>query len=132
MGAFTNALEQWLDGSQKEDRARSTLAAAMLIEEEINELENKINQLSHQLELAHQKAKIDYDKLFEIWKQMEQNRLIILDRQDDIIQKLQGALLHAPELEEIYCKLLPYEYQELRHAYFQGNTRQIRRLSRKN
>ena len=125
-----NAIQSWLDGSQKEEKARLILAEVDHKKREIEQINTKIWKIRGQLEQKIQDEMIDKE-FWSRWKKLQEKQEEILLLEEDCVQSYQAALIHSPDVIDVYRGLIELEYKEYLEALTDMNYRSIKKIGKR-
>lgn len=123
-------IQDWLDGTQRRERALSTLLEAEGKETTILSMNEKCDLLWSQANTLIGTKSDEEIRGWELLDTIHQLRITIEDTQQEIHHLLQGALIYDPELIEIHKKLLSFEYQYFLTALVNQDLRSQNRIQR--
>lgn len=125
-----HAIQSWLDGAQREEKARSILAEVDRKKQEIADIYLELEALRQELEQKICQDKVD-TKFWTDWKNIQERQEDILVLEEDCIQAYQAALIHSPEVIDVYRGLIELEYKEYLEALTDMNYRAIKKIEKR-
>jgi predicted ATPase len=128
---LADAIQSWLDGSQRKEKALAVIKQA-------NESERRMLQLQEQKRNCWAEADILLSKKgvtsTEAWKLWQKSQQMIEEAEElkhEIEQLLQGALIYAPEMVETHQRLCDIEYKDYLDAVLRKDKRVTKKIARK-
>ena len=127
---LADAIEQWLDGAQRRDKALQILEGIKELERQHQELLHDNKQLLHRAEeeLVQQ---VNSESAWNKWNTIQENKekanLLMLEME----QQLHGALIYDSQLPYIHEKLAHIEYTSYLEASRREDTHAKKRYLRK-
>lgn len=124
-----DSIQSWLDGAKQEEAARQILEEIDLLKKDIHSHRHQIGDLLPQLEEETDTALPS--TWWTHWTEFLDHRSQIGNIRDQIFQKAQGAIIYAPQLPEIYNRLIEVEYEDYLDAASEGNHRSMQKIERR-
>ena len=120
-GALAEELKQWLEGAEKRDKALAEVEAARQLAEEARGQERKSAAEWREANALLERDGAESDAGWQLWAEARESEAESRKLWRRYVRKLQGALVHAPELEEAHQALAERRIAELVAASATGD-----------
>ena len=128
---MSSVIQDWLEGAGRRDKALEILDKTHQIEQDIIDVKLFAQELWSKANRLLQDPSADNSSVWNLWNKAHNQREKAKKYEQEVEQLLQGALIYAPEMTDIYHSLIEFEYRELIAAAMRSDTVYVERLRRK-